>query len=57
VEDDGPGFAAGFDPARDGDIGFALMADKARELGGRLSAGSGPAGRGARVRISFPARA
>lgn len=55
VEDDGPGFPAGFDPARDGDIGFALMIDKARELGGRLVAGPGSRGRGARVEISFPA--
>ena len=56
VEDDGPGFPAGFDPLRDGDIGFALMADKARELGGLLSTRSGEGGRGARVEIAFPLR-
>jgi two-component sensor histidine kinase len=54
VEDDGPGFPELFDPARDGDIGFALMSDKARELGGRLSTGRGAGGRGARIQISFP---
>ena len=55
VEDDGPGFPAGFDPLKDGDIGYALMADKARELRGRLTVGGGAGGRGARVQISFPA--
>jgi PAS domain S-box-containing protein len=54
IEDDGPGFPSGFDPSKDGDLGYALMADKARELGGRLAAGGGSSGRGARVQIDFP---
>jgi PAS domain S-box-containing protein len=46
VEDDGPGFPCGFDPLRDGDIGYALLAEKARELGGKLTAGPGSGGQG-----------
>lgn len=58
IEDDGVGLAA-YPPPRDrdepGHYGIAIMQERARHLGGSLSATS--AGRGTRIELHFPARA
>ncbi len=56
VLDEGPGLPAGFAPDRraPGSLGMKLVALLASQLGGRLSAGANPAGRGACFTVTFP---
>ena len=56
VLDEGPGLPAGFAPDRraPGSLGMKLVALLAGQLGGRLSAGANPAGRGACFTVTFP---
>ena len=57
VLDEGKGLPEGFAPDRHatGSLGMKLVALLASQLGGRLSAGANPAGRGACFSVTFPA--
>ncbi|MBP7094943.1 MAG: transporter substrate-binding domain-containing protein [Spirochaetia bacterium] len=50
VADSGPGLPAGFDPKRDGNMGFTLLRALAAQLRAELAVGPAP---GARVSLSF----
>jgi two-component sensor histidine kinase len=53
--DEGPGFAADFDPARSGNgLGMKLVVTLASQLGGTVAAGVNPSGRGACFSVIFP---
>jgi two-component sensor histidine kinase len=53
--DQGPGFAADFDPARSGKgLGMRLVVTLASQLDGSVAAGANPSGRGACITVIFP---
>jgi two-component sensor histidine kinase len=55
VCDQGPGFAANFDPARSGKgLGMKLVVTLASQLNGSVAAGPNPSGRGACFTVTFP---
>lgn len=55
VVDDGPGLAAGFDPAQSTGLGMKVVLGLVRQLGGQLEAGGHGEGRGAAFTFRFPA--
>jgi two-component sensor histidine kinase len=56
VRDDGTGLPPGFDPDSNGaGLGMRVVTTLAKQLGGRLTAGPNPAGRGSYFTMSFPA--
>lgn len=54
VDDDGPGMASSFDPARSTGMGMKVVASLAKTLRATVSFGNGPDGRGACIRLRFP---
>jgi two-component sensor histidine kinase len=55
VCDQGDGLPAGFDPERNvTSLGMKVILALSRQLGGRLTAGSNPAGAGACFKVTFP---
>jgi two-component sensor histidine kinase len=55
VRDDGAGLPEGFDLAASGGFGMKIVLGQTQHLGGRVLAGPGDGGKGARFTISFPA--
>jgi two-component sensor histidine kinase len=53
VADDGPGLAAGFDPAHSTGLGMKILKSLVRQIGGTLAFAAGEGGRGTRVTVVF----
>ncbi|NYE24662.1 sensor histidine kinase [Pigmentiphaga litoralis] len=54
VDDDGPGIASNFDPARSTGMGMKVVSSLARRLRATLSFGRGTDGKGASICLRFP---
>ena len=55
IDDDGQGLPTGFDQAGSSTLGLSIVGTLVEsELGGRLTLGTAPSGRGTRAEIDFP---